>query len=66
MEEEEAGSEHAEGESADDVDEVAPSLVAREVDNAWPGDKRCDELANRPPAREKSQKTAVCGGQEFE
>ena len=65
VEEEEAGSKHAEGKSADDVDEVAPSLVAWEVDNAWPSDERCDKLTNRPPTREKSQKTAVRSGQEF-
>jgi hypothetical protein len=28
--------------------------------------KRCNQLPNWPPSREKSQKTAVCGGQEFE
>ena len=66
VEQEEAGGKHAEGEGTDDVDEVAPSLVAREVDNAWPGDERGDELTDRPPARKKSQQAAVCGGQEFE
>lgn len=38
VEEEEAADEHEEGDAADDVDEVAPALVDREVDDAAPGD----------------------------
>ena len=42
VEEEEAADEHEEGDAADDVDEVTPALVDREVCDASPGD--CDEL----------------------
>lgn len=42
VEEEEAADKHEEGDAADDIDEVAPALVGRVVDDAWPGN--CEML----------------------
>lgn len=77
MEEEEPAEEHDEGDGAQSQDQIAPSPVlvlgawvrigrAGEVRDESPGEKRSDELTERPESGQQGQEIVVCAGQEFQ